>query len=70
MIKLKAKIYKKNENGVLYPIGQGECGAYIPVNDDGSGAYLSLNFGEYSIHFDKQDFLNLCKQALNSKLLK
>ena len=65
-MKLRASIHKQDENGKLWMIDSGTCQIYSP---DGSklkvhDPYVSINFGEYRIHLNKEDFTNFCKKFL------
>lgn len=65
-MKIKASLHIQNGDGILRMIDSGECLAYSPdtrafkVHDP----YVSLNFGKYRIHLNKEDFTKFCKQFL------
>ena len=69
-MKLKIKTYKENEEGTLELHGSGECLAYTPVLAKGVSkdkGYVSLNFGTYRLHINKEDFTRFCKNFLYNK---
>jgi hypothetical protein len=65
-MKLRASIHQQDETGKLWMIDKGECQIYSPdcngfkVHDP----YVSINFGKYRIHLNKQDFTEFCKKFL------
>jgi hypothetical protein len=64
-MKLKVLIYE-DENGTLHFVDKGECLAYTPESSKPSvlSDYVSLNFGKYHLHVDKDDFEKFCRHFL------
>lgn len=65
-MKLKANIYKKTNRGTLARVASGSCEMYVPtpINFKINDPYVSVVFGEYHIHINKDDFLTFCKSLI------
>jgi len=60
-VNIKAKLYKDDhDDGSLRFLGKGDCIAYEPtIRQDKRmlEPHITLSFGKYRIHLDKDDFL-------------
>ena len=47
---------------MLHYVSKGECTAYSVKAACDEDNYVSFNFGEYRIHFNRNDFKEFCKR--------
>lgn len=63
-MKVSAIVYE-SVDGTLQPRGRGACNMYSPPSGDHPlTQYVSLNFGQYHIHLNKDDFTKFCNHFL------
>jgi len=65
-MKIRAATYTQDEDGSLNMLASGNCLLYAPDCKDLNvvDPYISLNFGKYRVHLNREDFTRFCKKFL------
>lgn len=60
---LRASVYKKKQK-----IGEGECWIYIVPAGPIAKEFVSMHFGNFSLHINKEDFEEFAREILGFSL--
>ena len=69
-MRIRASIWKDDGTGKLSFVGDGACLAYSPETRYCSGGiepHVTLSFGEFKLHLNKEDFVKFAKGIVQEK---